>query len=112
MFASRTSAKVAITEFLGDDALDNSGVQTRPRIPDLVFGKALLHKRRESKTHDLNPVFLVHFNQSTPRCVRHLEELLPSSDHAGMSDDLRSILGWMQLKAFGEVDGLRLPPGK
>jgi hypothetical protein len=42
--------------------------------------------------------------------MRHLEELLPSPDCTGMSDDLRSILGRMQLQAFGKITRLRLPP--
>src|SRR5580704_13489184 len=94
------------------DALDDSGVQARPRIPDLVFGKAFLHKRCESETDDLDSVFPMRFNESTSRCMRHLEELLPGPDCTGMSDDLRSILGRMQVQAFGKITRLRLPPRK
>ena len=93
-----------------DDALDDSGVQSWPRIADLVVGKVFLHKRRKSEADNFHSALFAHFNNSTSRCMRRREELLPSPQSTGMPNDLRSVLGWMQLQAFAKVARLRLSP--
>src|ERR1700733_3552045 len=99
-------------QVLAANTLDDSGVQTRPRIAHFGFGEALLHKSGESKTGYFNFAVFLQLDHSTPRCMSQVEQLLPRLECTVAADGFRSILGWMQAQAFREVGRSCFPPGE
>ena len=76
------------------------------------IGKTLFNKRPKPETDDFGAAVGVHFDKSAARRVGHLQELQPSLESAGVTDDLSPVLGGMQLQAFREVAGSGLTPRK